>query len=163
MTSPNTLIFVDLMSDDPVKAGKFYADVMGWEDDVRMNGQYCRMVPGGNFKNPDGSESEIGNLHIGIGNVANLRPNPDASGVDPRSLSPQVRSSRLWVLVSEDDNVDRIMSAAVERGAETLWRNHYWKEFNGFNDAFRDPWGNEIILWRKGGADPVVPEGYTSE
>ena len=55
------------------------------------------------------------------------------------------------------------MSAAVERGAETLWRNHYWKEFNGFNDAFRDPWGNEIILWRKGGADPVIPEGYTSE
>ena len=163
MTSPNTLIFVDLMSDDPVKAGKFYADVMGWEDDVRMNGQYCRMVPGGNFKNPDGSESEIGNLHIGIGNVANLRPNPDATGVDPRSLSPQVRSSRLWVLVSEDDSVDRIMSAAVERGAETLWRNHYWKEFNGFIDAFRDPWGNEIILWRKGGADPVVPEGYTSE
>lgn len=80
MTSPNTLIFVDLMSDDPVKAGKFYAAVMGWEDDVRMDGQFCRMVPGGNFKNPDGSDSEIGNLHIGIGDVANLRPNPDPTG-----------------------------------------------------------------------------------
>ena len=83
MPNPNTLIFVDLMSDDPVAAGKFYAEVMGWEDDVRMDGQYCRMVPGGNFKNPDGSDSEIGNLHIGIGNVKNLRPNPDPAGVDP--------------------------------------------------------------------------------
>ena len=83
MPNPNTLIFVDLMSDDPVAAGKFYAEVMGWEDDVRMDGQYCRMVPGGNFKNPDGSDSEIGNLHIGIGNVKNLRPNPDPEGVDP--------------------------------------------------------------------------------
>ena len=132
MSYPNTLIFVDLMSDDPVAAGKFYAEVMGWEDDVRMDGQYCRMVPGGNFRNPDGSDSEIGNLHIGIGNVRNLRPNPDPDGVEPRALTTETRTSRLWVLVSEDDSIDRIMSAAEARGAETLWRNHYWKEFRTF-------------------------------
>jgi len=31
MPYPNTLIFVDLMSDDPDAAGAFYADVLGWD------------------------------------------------------------------------------------------------------------------------------------
>ena len=62
MTQPNTLIFVDLASDDPAAAGRFYAEVFGWQNDARPEGVFHRMVPGGNYLNKDGSESEIGNL-----------------------------------------------------------------------------------------------------
>ena len=163
MAYPNTLIFVDLASDDPDAAGKFYSEVFGWEDDPRLDGLYHRMVPGQNYLNPDGSESEIGNLHLGIGDCANLRSHPDPSGVEPRHLSKDGRKARIWVLVSDDDSVDRILSTAEKLGATIMWRNHFWKEFNGFNDAFRDPWGNEIILWGKAGDNPQIPEHYTQE
>jgi hypothetical protein len=65
--------------------------------------------------------------------------------------------------VSDDDSAERILGAAVERGAEILWRNHYWKEFNGYNHAFRDPWGNEIVVWGKAGENPAIPVGFTRE
>ena len=52
---------------------------------------------------------------------------------------------------------------AERLGATILWRNHYWKEFNGFNSAFQDPWGNTLVLWTKGGDDPAIPEGWTNE
>ena len=163
MGYPNTLIFVDLMTDDADAAGKFYAEVFGWEDDPRLDGNYHRMVPGQNFLNPDGSQSEIGNLHLGIGNVGNLRPHPEADGVGPRTLSEDGRKARIWILVSDDDSEDRILQAAEERGATILWRDHYWKEFNGYNHAFQDPWGNEIVLWVKAGDDPQIPDNYTRE
>ena len=163
MSYPNTLIFVDLASDDPAAAGKFYAEVFGWEDDPRPNGVYHRMVPGQNFLNSDKSQSEVGNLHLGIFDAKNARPNPDPAGAAPRELSRDGRKARIWIMVSDDDSADRIIEAAVERGAQTLWRRHFWAEFNGFNDAFRDPWGNEIILWTKGGDNPQVPDNYTRE
>lgn len=151
------------MADDPDAAGKFYAEVFGWEDDPRLDGNYHRMVPGQNFLNPDGSQSEIGNLHLGIGNVANLRPHPDPEGVAPRELSSAGRKARIWILVSDDDSHERILQAAEERGAKILWKDHYWKEFNGYNHAFEDPWGNEIVLWVKAGTDPEVPASYSRE
>jgi catechol 2,3-dioxygenase-like lactoylglutathione lyase family enzyme len=163
MTTPNTLIFVDLASDDPAAAGRFYAEVFGWRDDERPLGVFHRMVPGGNFINPDGSESEIGNLHLGIFNAANARPHPDPAGVEPRTLAAGGRKARVWILVGDDQSHEDIMARALERGATALWCDHYWKEFNGFNHAFRDPWGNEIILWVKGGADPQIPADYTRE
>jgi len=160
---PNTLIFVDLTSDDPAACAEFYADVFGWQNDPRPYGVYHRMVPGGNALNPDGTESLIGNFHIGIHNAANVRPHPERDGVAPRVLSTDGRKARIWVLISADDSEERILSTAVEKGAEILWRNHYWKEFNGYNHAFRDPWGNEIVLWGKAGPDPVIPAHYTRE
>jgi catechol 2,3-dioxygenase-like lactoylglutathione lyase family enzyme len=163
MTSPNTLIFVDLASDDPAAAGRFYNEVFGWRDDARPHGVFHRMVPGGNFPNPDGSESQIGNLHIGIFKADNARPHPDPAGVEPRTLSAGGRKARIWVLVGDDDTPEAIMARAVERGAVELWRDHYWKEFNGLNHAFRDPWSNEIILWVKGGPEPQIPAHYTRE
>lgn len=163
MTTPNTLIFVDLASDDPAAAGRFYNEVFGWRDDHRPTGVYHRMVPGGNFLKGDGTESEIGNLHVGIFKAANARPHPKSEGVAPRELSREGRKPRLWILVGEGQSADDILERAVARGAEVLWRNHFWKEFNGFNHAFRDPWGNEIILWIKGGAEPKIPEYYTRE
>ena len=163
MGYPNTLIFVDLASDDPTAAGRFYAEVFGWEDDARPQGVYHRMVPGGVFLNKDGSESEIGNLHLGIFDAKNARPHPASAGVEPRTLSRTGRKARIWVLVSDDDTPQRILSAAERLGATILWRDHYWSEFNGYNHAFQDPWGNEIILWGKAGADPQVPPGFTRE
>jgi predicted enzyme related to lactoylglutathione lyase len=163
VTKPNTLIFVDLASDDPNAAGRFYAEVFGWEDDARMGGLYHRMVPGGNFKNPDGTDSEIGNLHLGIFDAADVRPHPVAGGIEPRTLSREGRKARIWVLISDDDSAERILSTAERLGAEILWRDHYWAEFNGLNHAFRDPWGNEILLWGKAGKPPVIPDGFTRE
>ena len=164
MLQPNTLIFVDLASDDPAKAGKFYADVFGWQDDARPAGVFHRMVPGGMFPNPDGSDSQIGNLHLGIFDAANARPHPDPAGVEPRTLAdggPQGADldpgRRRPVLRGASSQ------RAVDRGATELWRDHYWKEFNGYNHAFRDPWGNEIVLWGKAGPNPQVPENYTRE
>ena len=163
MTTPNTLIFVDLASDDPSAAGRFYNEVLGWENDARPEGVFHRMVPGGQFKNPDGSDSQIGNLHLGIHNAANARPHPKPEGVEPRTLAGEGRKTRIWVLVGDGQSPDDILARAVERGATILWRDHYWKEFNGLNWAFRDPWGNEIILWVKGGTDPKIPENFTRE
>ncbi|RKF23144.1 VOC family protein [Altericroceibacterium spongiae] len=159
----NSLIFVDFPSDDPAAAGEFYAKVLGWENDPRPSGVFHRMVPGGNFKNKDGSDSEIGNLHLGISNVANTRPHPNPDGVEPRKLTTDGRKPRIWVLVDENDSPEAILQRAEENGAEILWRKHYWKEFNGLNHAFRDPWGNEIILWVKGGENPQIPDDYTRE
>jgi predicted enzyme related to lactoylglutathione lyase len=163
MTTPNTLIFVDLAADDPAAAGKFYSEVFGWRDDDRPYGVFHRMVPGGNFINPDGTESLIGNLHLGIFKAANARPHPDPDGVEPRTLSSDGRKARIWILVGDGQSDEEILKRAAERGATVLWRDHYWKEFNGFNHAFRDPWGNEIILWVKGGENPQIPPSYTRE
>jgi len=163
MVTPNTLIFVDLASDDPAAAGRFYAEVFGWQDDHRPLGVFHRMVPGGNFLNKDGSESEIGNLHLGIFNAANARPHPDPDGVEPRGLADGGRKARIWILVGDGQSHVDILDKAVARGATLLWKDHYWKEFNGYNHAFRDPWGNEIVLWVKAGPDPKVPDNYTRE
>src|ERR1700751_3616128 len=163
MTSPNTLIFVDLASEDPAAAGRFYSEVFGWRDDARPAGLFHRMVAGGASPNPDGSDSEIGNLRLGIFRAANARPHPEPAGVAPRELAGGGRKARIWILVGDNQSPEELMERAVARGAIELWRDHYWKEFNGFNHAFSDPWGNEIILWVKGGAAPAIPDHYTRE
>lgn len=163
MTQPNTLIFVDFPSDDPAASADFYAEVFGWEVEGRPTGVYHRCVPGGHFPLDDGSPSPIGNLHLGIYDVNNARPHPDGAGVEPRTLSRSGRTMRTWILVGDDDNEDRILDTAERLGATVLWRHHYWAEFNGFNGAFEDPWGNTIILWTKGGDDPKLAEGFTGE
>jgi predicted enzyme related to lactoylglutathione lyase len=160
---PNTLIFVDLAADDPSACARFYEEVFGWRNDPRPEGEYHRMVPGGQFRNPDGTDSEIGNLHIGIFKAGNARPHPEPAGVAPREVASDGRRPRVWILIDDDDTPERILGAATERGARALWRNHYWSTFNGYNHAFVDPWGNEIVLWGKAGASPAVPEHFTRE
>jgi predicted enzyme related to lactoylglutathione lyase len=163
MGYPNTLIFVDLPADDPAAAADFYAAVFGWLVEGRPTGVFHRAVPGGEFLLSDGKESGVGNLHLGIYNSANARPHPDPAGVDPRHLARDGRAVRVWILVSDDDDMDAILDRAEAHGAEVLWRHHYWAEFNGFNGAFLDPWGNTIVLWGKAGEDPQIPEGWTGE
>src|ERR1700736_4816896 len=163
MTYPNTLIFVDLASDDPAAAGEFYAKVFGWSNDPRPYGVYHRMVPGGNFRDKEGNETSIGNLHLGIFKAGNARPHPSPDGVDPRHVSTDGWKPRVRVLISDDDGADRLRDCAEKLGAAILWRHHYWKEFNGYNPAFRDPWGNEIVLWGKAGANAQIPASFTRE
>ena len=163
MAYPNTLIFVDFPSSDPAASAAFYAEVFGWEVEPRPEGVFHRIVPGQHFQLDDGTPSLVGNLHMGIYNAANARPHPDPDGVEPRSLSTDGRTVRIWILVSDDDSQERILSTAEGLGATVLWRDHYWAEFNGFNSAFRDPWGNTLILWTKGGSEPQIPDGFTRE
>ena len=153
---PNTLVFVDFPSDDIEASAKFYEEVFGWEVERRLPNLFCRIVPGGQFKNEDGSDSEIGNLHLGISNVENVRPHPDPEGAGPHQLSSGVRTTRAWVLVDEDDSQDRILEAAEKLGARILWKDHYWFEFNGLSSSFIDPWGNQINLWSK-------PDGFIED
>ena len=163
MTHPNTLIFVDWPASDPHAAGEFYAAVFGWEHDPRMNGAFSRMVPGGMFPNPDGSASEIKNLHMGIFAPDDPRPHPQVPAPAMTPLSDESARARIYILVSPDDSVERILSEAEARGATMLWRDHYWKEFNGYCHAFRDPWGTQIVLWVKAGEAPDLPAHYTRE
>ena len=163
MAYPNTLIFVDFPSTDPEASAEFYSAVFGWEVEPRPSGVFHRIVPGQNFNVDGGSQGPTGNLHMGIYNVANARPHPETAGVEPRHTAAEGRTARTWILVSDDDESDRILEEAVKRGATELWRKHYWAEFNGFNAAFTDPWGNTFVLWTKGGDDPQIPEDHTRE
>jgi predicted enzyme related to lactoylglutathione lyase len=163
MGYPNTLIFVDFPSTDPVASAEFYGAVFGWEVEGRPEGVFHRIVPGRNFQLDDGTDGPTGNLHMGIFDVANARPHPDPAGAEPRALATEGHTARTWILVSDDDSMDRILGEAESRGATVLWRDHYWAEFNGFNSAFKDPWGNTLVLWGKAGDSPQIPQGFTSE
>lgn len=155
MQNPSALIFIDLPSPDPAATATFYSEVFGWETDARPDGVFHRLLPGGHFLNPDGSESEVGNLHIGIykSDVAPPDPHlPPKNETGPPAGAPV----RVYFVIGSQDSQDEVLDRAHARGAEILWRDLYWSEFNGFHGAFRDPWGNEIIVWTKAGADAVV-------
>ena len=77
---PNALIFVDFPTDEPEKAADFYRNVFGWVVEPRPAGSFYRIVPGQNFRLPDGTQGPTGNLHLGITNVANRRPPPHRRG-----------------------------------------------------------------------------------
>ena len=147
MTDPNKLVFVDFPTTDVNAARAYYAEVFNWEVEDRIADTFARIVPGGFFRNEDGSESEIGNLHMGISHAANMRPNKDPNPVAPFEMNPGGRAIRAWILVSDDDSFERILEAAVRLGGTELWRDHFWTEFGGANASFLDPWGNQIMLW----------------
>lgn len=163
MAEPNTLIFVDMPSDDPDAAARFYAKVFGWTDDPKLPGLFHRLAPGGVFRRKDGTKSTVENLQVGAFKAANARPHPDPKGVEPRHVAPAGRRPRVWVLVGEGQCDGLILDEAVKLGGEILWRNHFWSTFNGYCSAFRDPWGNEFVLWSRGGEGAVAPPGFTKE
>ncbi len=175
MPQPNVLVFVDFPTDDVNAARAFYAEVFNWEVEDRIADTFARIVPGGHFLNEDGTPSEIGNLHMGISNAANVRPAKDPNPTEPTHLNPGGRAIRAWILVSDDDSFERILEAAVRLGGTELWRDHFWTEFGGANASFRDPWGNQIMLWSHPEGvevdpdthevigDAPLPEGWTIE
>ena len=62
---------------------------------------------------------------------------------------------RIFVMV---DDPPQLLEKAVAMGAEKLWDEVYWEEFDGRHAAFRDPWGIEVVLWRnKGTYKPGAP------
>lgn len=65
---------------------------------------------------------------------------------EPEPVSGPV--PRVYVMVSDPP---AYLARAVEMGATTLWDEVLWEEFGGRHAAFRDPWGNEIVLWRDKG------------
>ena len=134
MPYPNTLVFIDIPTDDVDAANTFYSEVFNWEVEERIPGLFHRIVPGQNFRLNDGSQGPTGNLHLGISNAADMRPNPNpepTEPTEPRHLNPGGRAIRAWILVSEDDAFERILETAVQLGGTELWRNHYWTEFGG--------------------------------
>ena len=147
MTYPNILVFVDFPTTDVNAARAFYAEVFNWEVEDRIADTFARIVPGQHFLKEDKTPSEIGNLHMGISNAANMRPHPDAAPQEPTHMNPGGRAVRAWILVSDDDSFERILETAVRLGATELWRDHFWTEFGGANASFMDPWGNQIMLW----------------
>ena len=175
MPHPNVLVFVDFPTDDVNAARAFYAEVFNWEVEDRITDTFARIVPGQHFLNEDGTPSEIGNLHMGISNAANMRPSKDPNTTEPTHLNPGGRAIRAWILVSEDDSFERILEAATRLGATELWREHYWTEFGGCNASFLDPWGNQIMLWQhlpdaetdeethQATGEIPLPEGWTIE
>jgi predicted enzyme related to lactoylglutathione lyase len=64
---------------------------------------------------------------------------------------------QIYVLV--DDPPEKL-ALALEMGATKLFDETYWEEFDARRAAFRDPWGNEVVLWRNKGT--YVP-GSASE
>lgn len=171
---PNILVFVDFPVDDVEAASVFYRDVFGWEIETRIPGIFNRIVPGQNAKLDDGTQGPTGNLHMGIALAANCPPDP-REDKSPTRMHDGGRTTRAWILVSDDDSMDRIMDAAVAGGGTELWRNHFWKEFGGANASFLDPWGNQLMLWQHLEGieqDPdthelvgeaTLPEGWTIE
>ena len=82
------------------------------------------------------------------------------TGVEPRELSTR-RHEHPGVDPRQRRRLDRPdpRRGRLARRPRVLWRDHFWAEFNGFNAAFNDPWGNTFVLWVKGGDDPQIPDG----
>ena len=173
---PNILVFVDFPVDDVAAATEFYREVMGWEIEDRIGGIFNRIVPGQFFKVDDGSQGPTGNLHMGISLAADPRPDPrpeDQRG--NRNMHDGGRTTRAWIMVSDDDDMDEILDRAVANGGTELWRHHFWTEFGGANASFRDPWGNQLMLWQhlegieqdeethELVGDATLPDGWTIE
>ena len=150
-------------SDDPAAASRFYAKVFGWTDDARLPGVFHRLNPGGCIRGPDGVETKVANLHFGASKASNRRPHPDTAGPEPRNLAGAGQKPRIWVLVGEGQSEAVMLDTAVKLGGKVLWRNHFWAAFNGYCCSFADPWGNEFVLWSRGGPGAKALPGYTQE
>ena len=86
--------------------------MFGWEVEPRPDDVFHRIVPGRNFQLDDGTHGPTGNLHMGIFDAANARPHPDPAGVEPRDVSRDGHTARTWILVSDDDSIERILDEA---------------------------------------------------
>jgi predicted enzyme related to lactoylglutathione lyase len=156
MTDRNALIFVDFPSPDPRATATFYAAVMGWETEPHPEGVFHLLKPNGEFILDDGTSSGQRNLNMGAYSLDEPRPDPSqrTGSLAPASGAP------VRVYIANPDRAEQkaVLDRAEEHGASVLWRDYYWKEFEGFHGAFRDPWGNQVILWTHGKLDDAAPE-----
>jgi predicted enzyme related to lactoylglutathione lyase len=75
-----------------------------------------------------------------------IKPN---LGIHLETQPVQGSTPRVYVMVADPP---AFLARAVELGASSMWDETYWKEFDARHAAFRDPWGNEIVLWRDKGS-----------
>jgi predicted enzyme related to lactoylglutathione lyase len=75
-----------------------------------------------------------------------IKPN---LGIHRESRPVEGATPRVYVMVPDPPES---LSLAVELGATTMWEETYWEEFDARHAGFRDPWGNEIVLWRDKGS-----------
>jgi predicted enzyme related to lactoylglutathione lyase len=62
---------------------------------------------------------------------------------------------RIYVMVEDPP---ACLQRAIDMGSTKLWDEVHWEEFDGRHAGFRDPWGNEVVLWRdKGSYKPGGP------
>ena len=67
---------------------------------------------------------------------------------------------RIYVMV---DDPPAKLAAAIEMGATKMWDEVYWEEFDARHAGFRDPWGNEVVLWRNKGTSGCARLGLRKE
>ncbi|HEV7679832.1 MAG TPA: VOC family protein [Candidatus Dormibacteraeota bacterium] len=109
-------------------ATAFYERLFGWQINPRPRGEFHQMVPG------EG-------LHLGLFSETGQPPDPDPGPPPPRSSN----QPRVYILV--DSTPADYLARAVELGATVVWEQQWWSEFDGHHASFRDPWGNQIVLW----------------
>src|SRR4051794_33445450 len=98
MGQPNTLIFVDFPTPDPEATANFYREVFGWLVEGRPDKVFYRIVPGGNFPNPDGTDSQVGNLHLGIFTTDLAPPDPNDPPAHGTDATPAGPAPRVYIL-----------------------------------------------------------------
>ena len=148
MTYPNTLVFVDYPSDDVNVARAFYARGLQLGSRRSHRGHVCPHRSGTELQarrrdaRPDRQPAH--------GPVQRCRctASPAERPRRPDRVEVGRGGIRAWILVSDDDSVDRILEAAERLGGTVLWRDHFWTEFGGANASFIDPWGNQLMLWQ---------------
>ena len=118
-TTPNTLIFVDLASDDPAAAGKFYAEVFGWRDDERPARRLPphgarRQFPQSRRLGKRDRQSAPGHLQ-GRQRPARI-PSPTASSRARWPATAARRGSGSWSATAS--RTRRSCKRAIERGAD---------------------------------------------
>ena len=123
---------------------------------------FYRAVPGGHFPLDDGTDSPIGNLHLGVFDSANARPHPDPAGVEPRDVSREGHTARTWVLVDDNDSrtassTPPSASAPPSCGATTTGPS------STATTARSSTRGATRYPVAKGGDKPQLPAGYTGE
>jgi hypothetical protein len=96
----------------------------------------------------------VRNLNLGVYSLTEPRPDPRT----PELLRESSRAGiRVYVVNRTRAEQDAVLARAQARGADVLWRDCYWREFEGFHCAFRDPWGNQVVLWTHGSEHDEIP------
>ena len=87
MTYPNILVFVDFPTTD-VNAARRTTPRSSTGKSRIASRTRSPDRPGQNFLKGDGTQSEIGNLHMGVSHAANARPHPDPNPTEPTHMNP---------------------------------------------------------------------------
>src|SRR5258706_15989557 len=113
--------------------------------------------PGGIFHllKPGGAR-QPGTPYTNMGVYSLAEPRPDERTDAAGDLRDRTRP-RVYIGNPSRAEQNRILDEAESRGATVLWRDRYWAEFEGFHGAFRDPWGNEIVLWAVATSTDEIP------